>query len=211
MTWIMVILVSLVVGFLGGWLLEYYLDLKYWEMRARRWTLSSTEINIDTASTDVPTALKEPVIVADTTAGTFPKAAEDATVKIAPPVGTSPEPEAEAEANEQLAATLRRFGEQHKAEVSALRQALKVQKARYEDLERQFEQYLATHPDDLTAIRGIGSVYQWKLRDAGITSYARLANTTPERLREILDIPNWRKIEPESWIEQAQVLGQRGK
>ena len=30
------ILVSLLVGFLGGWLLEYYLDIKYLEVRARK-------------------------------------------------------------------------------------------------------------------------------------------------------------------------------
>jgi hypothetical protein len=34
--WLVSILVSLVFGFLIGWLLEYYLDLKYWEMRAKR-------------------------------------------------------------------------------------------------------------------------------------------------------------------------------
>ena len=171
--WIIVILVSLVVGFLGGWLLEYYLDLKYWEIRARKQGFAVSEGTITS-----------------TVAERF-----DTNIK----------------ANERLTATLREFLNKREAEFNTVRQELERQKVQYDDLGRQFEQYMATHPDDLTAIRGIGRIYQWKLRDAGISSYEQLTNTTPERLREILEVPAWRKFEPESWIEQAKVLTQRGK
>jgi predicted flap endonuclease-1-like 5' DNA nuclease len=96
-------------------------------------------------------------------------------------------------------------------EIAELRGQIAKQETQYDDLRGQFERYMTTHPDDLTAIRGIGRIYQWKLRDGGISSYAHLANTTPERLREILEVPTWRKFEPESWIEQAKVLTQRSE
>lgn len=172
------IMASLVIGFLGGWLLEYYLDLKYWEVRARRRGFVVSE---------------EP-----TTSDTVAAAAF---------VGRS---EADVKTEKQLAATLQEFLEKREAETNALRGELEGQKVHYADLGRQFEQYMATHPDDLTAIRGIGRIYQWKLRDAGVASYDQLASTTPEQLREILGVPAWRKFEPDAWIEQARVLTQRG-
>jgi NADH-quinone oxidoreductase subunit E len=174
--WIMVIMVSLVVGFLGGWLLEYYLDLKYWEMRAQRRGLYTGKEKTFTPTTTTASTAAEP-----------------------------------AKTNEELTVTLREFLEKREQEIAALRQTLERQEGRYDDLEHQFERYMATHPDELTAIRGIGRIYQWKLRDGGISSYEQLARATPEQLREILEVPDWRKFEPESWIEQAKVLAQRGE
>lgn len=173
--WIMVIMVSLVVGFLIGWLLEYYLDLKYWEMRARKRGLFTEERTSTFAAPVAPTVV-EP-----------------------------------SQADKELTATMRDLLEKREKEVTALRGEMAKQEARHDDLESRFERYMATHPDELTAIRGIGRIYQWKLRDGGISSYAHLANSTPERLREILEVPAWRKFEPEAWIEQATVLANRGK
>jgi predicted flap endonuclease-1-like 5' DNA nuclease len=104
---------------------------------------------------------------------------------------------------------LQAFLKQQAAEIQTLRAEQKEQQARYAELEERHRQYLVTHPDDLTAIRGIGRIYQWRLRDAGISSFEQLANTTPERLSEIMELPEWRKFDPASWIEQAKVLTQR--
>lgn len=176
-SWFLVIAVSLVLGFLIGWLLEYYLDLKYWEMRAKRrgFILTGEEGKATLAAPVAP-------VVAESGPG-----------------------------DEKLAATLREFLEKREQEITQLRSEMERQESQYDDLKNQFEQYMVTHPDDLTAVRGIGRIYQWKLRDGGISSYAHLANATPEGLREILEVPAWRKFEPESWIEQAKVLAQRGK
>ena len=173
--WIMVIMVSLVVGFLIGWVLEYYIDLRDWKKRAEMQGLTLFGAQEITAAT------------------------------------ASRPSEAGVRTDEQLATTLQEFLEKREAEINSLRQDVEKQRAEYDDLESRFEQYVATHPEDLTAIRGIGRIYQWKLRDAGISSYEHLANTTPERLREILEIPAWRKFDPESWIEQAQAHVQRGE
>ena len=178
-TWIMVILISLVVGFLGGWLLEYYLDLKYLEIRARKRGFLPPKETTDLVDTTVPTGDEGSKAGAST--------------------------------DEQWAASLHELQKKHEAEINTIRRAVRIHNARYDDLETQFEQYITTHPDDLTAIRGIERAYQWRLRDAGISSYSRLANTTPKQLCEILGVPDWQKLELESWIEQAKVLAQRGK
>lgn len=60
--------------------------------------------------------------------------------------------------------------------------------------------------DDLTRIRGIGPVYQRRLREAGIRTFRQLAQTPPEKLREIVAAANWQKVEPERWVEEAARL-----
>jgi len=120
-------------------------------------------------------------------------------------------PQAVGTGEEEFARTFREFLSEREEEVRSLRAELKEQETRYEELEARFEAYMATHPDDLTAIKGIGRIYQWKLRDGGISTYQQLAATTPERIREILDVPAWRKLDPESWIEQARVLARRSE
>ncbi len=100
--------------------------------------------------------------------------------------------------------------EKRDAEIHDLQAKVEAKEAQLDALQARFDEYVQTHPDELADIKGIGRIYQWKLRDGGINSYAQLAQTTPERIREILDVPAWRKVEPESWIEQAKVLAKRG-
>lgn len=56
--------------------------------------------------------------------------------------------------------------------------------------------------DDLTVIRGIGIATQDRLYRAGIRSFAQLAQSSPERLREILGSLA-RGARVETWIEDA--------
>jgi predicted flap endonuclease-1-like 5' DNA nuclease len=95
-------------------------------------------------------------------------------------------------------------------ETRELRAQIAEKEMAIDSLRDEFETYMQSHPDELTAIKGIGRIYQWKLRDAGINSYAHLAQATPERIREIIDAPAWRKVEPELWIAQARQLSERG-
>ncbi len=59
--------------------------------------------------------------------------------------------------------------------------------------------------DDLTGIRGIGITIQERLNRAGITTYAQLADTKPEQLREALGRYS-RGAKVEAWISQAREL-----
>ena len=91
-----------------------------------------------------------------------------------------------------------------------LRDQLSAVNGRFDRLQDKFESYQRTHPDDLTVIKGIGLVYQWKLRDIGVGSYQQLATADPEQLRRMLDIKNWQRVNIASWIEQARDWAQRG-
>lgn len=70
----------------------------------------------------------------------------------------------------------------------------------------------ASARDDLTKIEGIGPKVQSLLNDAGITTFSILANTTPERLNEVLDAAGsiYKAMEKKSWPTQA-ALAAAGK
>jgi predicted flap endonuclease-1-like 5' DNA nuclease len=105
-----------------------------------------------------------------------------------------------ASASETLADFLRRRDD----EISALRDQLSAADAQLDAVREEAEAYQRTHPDDLTVIKGIGPVYQWKLRDAGFNAHEQLARADPGQLRRMLDIKNWQQVSTESWIEQAR-------
>ena len=111
----------------------------------------------------------------------------------------------EGAASETLADFLHRRDE----EVRALREQVSTAHAEVDRLGDDFETYQRTHPDTLTVIKGIGPVYQWKLRDAGVNTFAQLAAADPDQLRRMLDVKNWQRVNVESWIEQARDWAQR--
>lgn len=76
--------------------------------------------------------------------------------------------------------------------------------------ERAMEAVIAAEvqPDDLTVIEGIGPKVNLLLYNAGIQTFAQLANTNPENLKSILQPAGLHFINPESWVEQAELLSQ---
>jgi len=61
----------------------------------------------------------------------------------------------------------------------------------------------ATTDDDLTMLIGVGPVYAGRLRTAGITTFAAVAQANPQRLAAAAGVPMSRVA---AWIEQAAVL-----
>jgi predicted flap endonuclease-1-like 5' DNA nuclease len=112
----------------------------------------------------------------------------------------------DASASETLADFLR----QRDDEIHELREQVSAADAQVDALRDEFESYQRTHPDDLTVIKGVGPVYQWKLRDAGFNTHKQLAAADPDQLRRMLDIKTWQRVNIESWIEQARDWAQRG-
>ena len=105
--------------------------------------------------------------------------------------------------------TLADFLHQRDEEMRELRDQLEATHVQLDGLSNDFEAYQRTHPDDLTVIKGIGPVYQWRLRDAGVHTYKQLASADPDQLRRMLDVKNWQRVNVESWIEQARDWAQR--
>lgn len=63
----------------------------------------------------------------------------------------------------------------------------------------------AAAPDNLTRIEGIGPKIASLLQDAGITTFAQLADTDVSHLKQILEAANLRLAEPATWPEQAKL------
>jgi predicted flap endonuclease-1-like 5' DNA nuclease len=66
--------------------------------------------------------------------------------------------------------------------------------------------------DDLKRIRGIGVLIEKKLNSLGVTTYEQIANWTGadiDRISQILDFKG--RVERESWVEQARILGSGGQ
>ncbi len=117
------------------------------------------------------------------------------------------------------------FAQQHKAELATAREELSDANAELERLQSQdgaipaaeaeqlrariseLEAQLAQKPpsrDVFTTINGIGPAFQKRLYDAGVCTFAELAQQTPERLRQIVSANNKQRIKPEAWIAEAQ-------
>ncbi len=64
----------------------------------------------------------------------------------------------------------------------------------------------AAAEDDLTAIKGIGPKFAETLQAAGITTFAALAQLTPEELEQIVQPAGWQKVDFAEWIAQATEL-----
>ena len=59
--------------------------------------------------------------------------------------------------------------------------------------------------DDLTMISGIGPAFARRLNEAGITTYAQLAELTADEVRQRAELSAWQG-DPEEWIAQAKSL-----
>lgn len=81
-----------------------------------------------------------------------------------------------------------------------------IAEAEAEVAEEALEEAEGPTPDDLTRIEGIGPKISVVLQEAGITTFAQLADTEPDRLEEILEAsdPRLRRLaNSATWPEQA--------
>lgn len=107
----------------------------------------------------------------------------------------------------ELARREQQWQESRESELAALHTENQRLQSELADVQDKFDHYRAAHAPGLAGIRGIGPKLEADLRRVGINSYAELASRTPEELQLLLNPPKWRKLDFESWIAQAQVLG----
>ena len=92
----------------------------------------------------------------------------------------------------------------HNHELHQLGEKVAAKDKEVDALRQTFDAYRKSHPDELTNIKGIGPVYQRKLRDIGFNAYSDLAAADPAQLRRMLDIKQWQRVDIDSWIQQAK-------
>ena len=71
------------------------------------------------------------------------------------------------------------------------------------------EEAAPSEPDDLTIVEGIGPKSSAALQNAGITTYAQLAATDIEAIKDILNKAGIRVAVSDTWTEQAQLAAVR--
>ena len=131
-----------------------------------------------------------------------------------------------AEAEDKLQAASA-AAQQSKNDLSALRAQLQAAKVREAELQRKLdaasieidklkqrleatavetraEVITLDKRDDLERIDGIRPVYEQRLFDAGIATYAQLSVTSPDDLQGIIQPAAWQHVDFERWIEEAR-------
>ncbi len=73
----------------------------------------------------------------------------------------------------------------------------------FDQLERELQEEQGAN--DLTLISGIGPAYARRLNEAGIMTFAQLAELAPEKVRKLAHLGEWQG-DPEGWIRQAKAL-----
>ena len=205
---------ALVIGFLVGWLVEWIIDNE--SRRRREMAEAQAASEDDGPSLEIialTQALREAIARQDDQAQALRKtiSGHESQVQAIRQATAGHESQARAlrEATagyENQAQALREAISGHETQAHALREELTTQAIKYGHLWADFQHYAQTHRDDLTAIKGVGSTLQSKLRDAGYDTYAQLARADIDHLREALGIKPWQKADPQEWIDKARAL-----
>ncbi len=82
---------------------------------------------------------------------------------------------------------------------------MKEEPAAPEPMEEEAAAAEPAKPDDLRVIEGIGPKISGVLQDAGVTTYAKLAESSADQLKEILVKAEIRIGDPTTWPEQAKL------
>ncbi len=77
------------------------------------------------------------------------------------------------------------------------------QKPEAEPLHEHHEEHVTE--DDLVSLEGIGPKVAQVLKEAGITTFAALAQADPLKVQEILNAAGLQMMNPAGWIEQAKL------
>ena len=75
-------------------------------------------------------------------------------------------------------------------------------------VEIQNQDHESAVPDDLTKIEGIGPKISATMQDAGVVTFAQMADTSVKRLAEILQAAQIRLGNPGTWPEQAKLAAE---
>jgi predicted flap endonuclease-1-like 5' DNA nuclease len=99
--------------------------------------------------------------------------------------------------------------ERLRAELAATKKENQDLYDRLAKLEAELEQ--ATRVSDpFFKIKGIGPVYQRRLRESGVFTFSELAQLSVERLHEIIQPEDWQQLDFDNWLHEASIFAQGG-
>lgn len=200
-------IVGLIIGLIVGWIIEWLIDWFYWRRkhRAYRQQLTECEKNV--------TILRAELTDAEILAADAQRKINKQKRQLAEAEQIRRQLDAQVVGNQRLHQKLVEAEEEiAQLKVDLInydhnRKALDASLSQIADLRNQLAnsyQKANQKPDSLAEIRGIGTSFAKRLNDAGVYSYAQLAQLTPDHVREIVAAKKWHKIDPESWIAEAK-------
>lgn len=204
-------IVGLIIGLIVGWIIEWLIDWFYWRRkdRAYRQQLAGCEENVATLRTELADA---ELLAADAQ-----RKINKQKRQLAEAEQIRRQLDAQVVGNQRLHKKLIDAEEEIGRLKNKLidhdhnRNALDASRSQIADLRAKLAnsyQKASQKPDSLEQIRGIGTSFAKRLNDAGVYTYAQLAELTPDRVREIVAAKKWHKIDPESWIAEAKQRSQ---
>lgn len=218
---------GVILGVIIGWLAEWIIDWIYWRRRTRvintsaaeqaefhsqlaRLRAESQQLREQLSAANqlnqqqvhaTREALQELLQVRAQLSGLQHQSREREVAAGAPPA-EAPQPQAPLRQTLLGANTLRLGDAELHSELARLRDELDEQRRARALLRGALR-------DPLIDINGIGPVYERRLNDAGILTFAELAALTSDRLRAIIQPEKWQQIDPERWIAEAHQLLRR--
>ncbi len=96
------------------------------------------------------------------------------------------------------------------AEANAPEEVLATEPTAEVETPAQTEEATGTESDDLTKVEGIGPKISEVLSEAGLDTFAKVADSTPEAIREILDNAGsqFASHDPATWPQQAKLAAE---
>lgn len=179
----MTIWTALILGLLIGWIVEWVIDWIYWRQRTQNSTAELENLRSQNSR------LRADINVGNETVN-----------KLKDELTTA--------ASAMTAANADR--DRLRAELADANGEIERLRSQPEARERMIAVGERTR-DPLIDINGIGPVYEQRLFDAGIYTFADLAAQSPARLRELVGAKSWQETETEAWIAEAQQFIQAGR
>ncbi len=212
---------SFILGAIVGWVVSWLLEILYWRGK-RQARIAELEAQLRGCHDQVAALQRE--LAAAKAAALKPAPPTAAAVKAAAPRGIPAQnlaairgigPVFEQKLYEARVGTYAELAALSEAQLKAIIQPQEWQEFHYETWKGQARKlaektgtvgavWNGIVPDDLTAIRGIGEVFEQRLFDAGVLTFSDLAKKSVAELQAIIQPRNWQKVDLAAWIAEAQ-------
>lgn len=198
---------ALIFGLIIGWVIEWLIDWFYWRRKgkAHRLELAAEREKIDRLNAELAESQRGQ--------SKSDRQMKELKVQLAEAELARSQLDAQVAGNQELYDRLADAEAQNQKLKNQLadhdrdREELAASQSQIAQLRSKLAQYYKSptkKAESLEEIHGIGASFAQRLNDAGVYSYADLAQLSPDRVREIVAAKKWHRINPEAWIAEAK-------